>query len=120
MLCGFPGDWLSGRAPRSHRGGHWFDPSIAHTSSEPVSAQRRPALSVSYSSRAGPGAAVLQADLVGRVGRLGPGVAVCVGRGQLLDEPGPREVSGRQVLLGGADGLLVEVDVQVVDRERGV
>src|SRR6202042_1665134 len=24
------GDWLSGRAPRSHRGGHWFDPSIAH------------------------------------------------------------------------------------------
>ena len=25
------GDWLSGRAPRSHRGGHWFDPSIAHT-----------------------------------------------------------------------------------------
>ena len=39
------GDWLSGRAPRSHRGGHWFDPSIAHqframnrTSSEPVRA----------------------------------------------------------------------------------
>jgi hypothetical protein len=27
---GGPGDWLSGRAPRSHRGGHWFDPSIAH------------------------------------------------------------------------------------------
>ena len=27
-----PGDWLSGRAPRSHRGGHWFDPSIAHPS----------------------------------------------------------------------------------------
>ena len=27
-----PGDWLSGRAPRSHRGGHWFDPSIAHHS----------------------------------------------------------------------------------------
>jgi hypothetical protein len=26
------GDWLSGRAPRSHRGGHWFDPSIAHHS----------------------------------------------------------------------------------------
>src|ERR1700677_4943312 len=26
----YPGDWLSGRAPRSHRGGHWFDPSIAH------------------------------------------------------------------------------------------
>jgi hypothetical protein len=25
------GDWLSGRAPRSHRGGHWFDPSIAHS-----------------------------------------------------------------------------------------
>ena len=24
------GDWLSGRAPRSHRGGHWFEPSIAH------------------------------------------------------------------------------------------
>src|SRR4029077_8512260 len=24
------GDWLSGRAPRSHRGGHWFHPSIAH------------------------------------------------------------------------------------------
>ncbi len=26
----FPGDWLSGRALRSHRRGHWFDPSIAH------------------------------------------------------------------------------------------
>src|SRR5579875_3344019 len=25
------GDWLSGRAPRSHRGGQWFDPTIAHT-----------------------------------------------------------------------------------------
>ncbi len=24
------GDWLSGRAPRSHLGGHWYDPSIAH------------------------------------------------------------------------------------------
>src|SRR5689334_18625126 len=24
------GDWLSGRAPRSHRGGRWFDPTIAH------------------------------------------------------------------------------------------
>jgi uncharacterized protein YchJ len=24
------GDWLSGRAPRSHRGGHWFESSIAH------------------------------------------------------------------------------------------
>src|SRR5215472_8498582 len=30
MLPRYPGDWLSGRAPRSHRGGHWFDPSIAH------------------------------------------------------------------------------------------
>jgi hypothetical protein len=31
------GDWLSGRAPRSHRGGHWFDPSIAHGSlTDPV------------------------------------------------------------------------------------
>ena len=29
------GDWLSGRAPRSHRGGHWFDPSIAHPVSPP-------------------------------------------------------------------------------------
>ena len=34
------GDWLSGRAPRSHRGGHWFDPSIAH---EPARAGRWPA-----------------------------------------------------------------------------
>src|SRR5690348_11008932 len=33
------GDWLSGRAPRSHRGGHWFDPSIAH---EPAYAGRWP------------------------------------------------------------------------------
>ena len=24
------GDWLSGRALRSHRRGHWFEPSIAH------------------------------------------------------------------------------------------
>ncbi len=30
------GDWLSGRAPRSHRGGHWFDPSIAHPAHRPV------------------------------------------------------------------------------------
>ena len=30
------GDWLSGRAPRSHRGGHWFDPSIAHPGQRPV------------------------------------------------------------------------------------
>src|SRR5579862_7707341 len=30
------GDWLSGRAPRSHRGGHWFDPSIAHPAQRPV------------------------------------------------------------------------------------
>ena len=29
-LAGLKGDWLSGRAPRSHRGGHWFEPSIAH------------------------------------------------------------------------------------------
>ena len=29
------GDWLSGRAPRSHRGGHWFDPSIAHPGQRP-------------------------------------------------------------------------------------
>ena len=27
---GAAGDWLSGRALRSHRRGHWFDPSIAH------------------------------------------------------------------------------------------
>src|SRR5215831_10805241 len=38
MLPRYPGDWLSGRAPRSHRGGHWFDPSIAHG---PASAARR-------------------------------------------------------------------------------
>src|SRR5579875_1056081 len=31
-----PGDWLSGRAPRSHRGGHWFDPSIAHQAKHAV------------------------------------------------------------------------------------
>ncbi len=31
------GDWLSGRAPRSHRGGHWFDPSIAHQPRSSVS-----------------------------------------------------------------------------------
>jgi hypothetical protein len=30
IRCAGAGDWLSGRAPRSHRGGHWFDPSIAH------------------------------------------------------------------------------------------
>jgi hypothetical protein len=33
IRCAGAGDWLSGRAPRSHRGGHWFDPSIAHVSS---------------------------------------------------------------------------------------
>src|SRR5262249_33296020 len=30
------GEWLSGRAPRSHRGGPWFDPSIAHPAQRPV------------------------------------------------------------------------------------
>ena len=34
--CPAAGDWLSGRAPRSHRGGHWFDPSIAHPGQRPV------------------------------------------------------------------------------------
>jgi hypothetical protein len=34
------GDWLSGRAPRSHRGGHWFDPSIAHPAQRPVAILR--------------------------------------------------------------------------------
>src|SRR3954462_3181206 len=29
------GDWLSGRALRSHRRGHWFEPSIAHRSRGP-------------------------------------------------------------------------------------
>jgi hypothetical protein len=33
---GAAGDWLSGRALRSHRRGHWFDPSIAHTARRPV------------------------------------------------------------------------------------
>src|SRR5215211_7863002 len=27
---GFEGDWRSGSALRSHRRGHWFEPSIAH------------------------------------------------------------------------------------------
>jgi len=35
-----PGDWLSGRAPRSHRGGHWFDPSIAHQVREYIDLRR--------------------------------------------------------------------------------
>src|SRR5665647_2527613 len=30
LLVGVAGDWLSGRAPRSHRGGRWFESSIAH------------------------------------------------------------------------------------------
>src|SRR5690625_2236431 len=30
LISDLAGDWLSGRAPRSHRGGHWFEPSIAH------------------------------------------------------------------------------------------
>src|SRR5450756_2820926 len=30
LLVGAAGDWLSGRAPRSHRGGRWFESSIAH------------------------------------------------------------------------------------------
>src|SRR6185437_4659508 len=33
---GAAGDWLSGRALRSHRRGHWFDPSIAHAAQRPV------------------------------------------------------------------------------------
>jgi hypothetical protein len=36
------GDWLSGRAPRSHRGGHWFDPSIAHRCKADVRPGQRP------------------------------------------------------------------------------
>jgi hypothetical protein len=35
-----PGDWLSGRAPRSHRGGRWFDSTIAHTGQRPVAISR--------------------------------------------------------------------------------
>lgn len=30
VICMFMGDWLSGRAPRSHRGGRQFDSVIAH------------------------------------------------------------------------------------------
>jgi hypothetical protein len=29
-VWGRQGDWRSGSAPRSHRGGRWFEPSIAH------------------------------------------------------------------------------------------
>ena len=29
-FCASPGDWRSGSALRSHRRGHWFEPSIAH------------------------------------------------------------------------------------------
>src|SRR6185437_14697261 len=32
---GAAGDWLSGRALRSHRRGHWFEPSIAHNDRTP-------------------------------------------------------------------------------------
>ena len=31
-VCPGQGDWLSGRALRSHRRGRWFEPSIAHES----------------------------------------------------------------------------------------
>ena len=31
-----PGDWRSGSALRSHRRGHWFEPSIAHQESPPI------------------------------------------------------------------------------------
>jgi hypothetical protein len=31
VKSGGTGDWRSGSALRSHRRGHWFDPSIAHT-----------------------------------------------------------------------------------------
>ena len=30
VVWGRQGDWRSGSAPRSHRGGRWFEPSIAH------------------------------------------------------------------------------------------
>src|SRR4051812_26564287 len=50
----FSGDWLSGRAPRSHRGGHWFDPSIAHPSDRrPLPTQER-GPGVTLMSAAGP------------------------------------------------------------------
>jgi hypothetical protein len=48
------GDWLSGRAPRSHRGGHWFDPSIAH---EPARADRWPSATFRAGRSAIPGGA---------------------------------------------------------------
>jgi hypothetical protein len=35
------GDWLSGRALRSHRRGHWFEPSIAHRTRRARSAAGR-------------------------------------------------------------------------------
>ena len=35
------GDWRSGSALRSHRRGHWFDPSIAHRRSKAISPSGR-------------------------------------------------------------------------------
>src|SRR5258707_9659706 len=56
---GRAGDWLSGRAPRSHRGGHWFDPSIAHRgqdeNSNSDSKDRTPEGGYEGGYRSGPG-----------------------------------------------------------------
>src|SRR3954447_12583615 len=40
MMRRAPGDWHSGRALRSHRRGHWFEPSIAHRTKGPGSLTR--------------------------------------------------------------------------------
>ena len=50
------GDWLSGRALRSHRRGHWFEPSIAHCHVGPGSPRGNPPFSLS-ASRTRPAAA---------------------------------------------------------------
>jgi hypothetical protein len=48
-------------------------------------------------------------------------VPVTVLRGQLLDEASPAEAAAHaQVALRGLDGLLVPVDINVVDGEHGV
>jgi hypothetical protein len=86
------GDWLSGRAPRSHRGGHWFDPSIAH---EPACAGRWPPAAFRVGRSIFPGARRPRTPCrPALVGGLRPPSAWAAVSSRGRDAPGPPAIGG--------------------------
>ena len=111
------GDWLSGRAPRSHRGGHWFDPSIAHqvrgyvdlykdhqgshscsqAVSEPVS---EPVLSPPWRAGGGRAKTASTSTTPGNAATLRPiGIARAVGGALSASSPAPTVTDGARRFL---------------------